>query len=102
MEEEKRRRHLELHELIRKQKEEKEQAQRTEREEKTISSKYIVHGSNNGLFKYDLLTLELYLSKGVRRFDPSSTGFNQIIPPKSECHVCCFRFRRDYLIKARR
>ena len=29
-------------------------------------SKYIVHGSKNGLFKYDLLTLELYLSKRVR------------------------------------
>ena len=45
------------------------------------------------LFKYDLLTLELYLSKRVRRFDPSSTGLDhvlvsRVLPPISEAtHV---------------
>ena len=42
-------------------------------------SKYIVHGSKNGLFKYDLLTLEHYLSKPVRRFDPSTTGLDHVL-----------------------
>ena len=31
------------------------------------------------LFKYDLLTLELYLSKRVRGFDPSSTGLDHVL-----------------------
>ena len=31
------------------------------------------------LFKYDLLTLEHYLSKRVRRFDPSSTDLDHVL-----------------------
>ena len=45
-------------------------------------SKYIVHGSKNDLFKYDLVTLEHYLSKRVRRFDPSTTGLDHVLVPR--------------------
>ena len=46
---------------------------------KLTNSKYIVHGSKNGLFKCDLLTIGAFLSKRVRRFDPSTTGLDHVL-----------------------